>query len=75
MKINKKNSQHIILNGIAWTRQSFFSFVTFFWSSEVSVEINVSSSHANTYLSIKRFLYEKLLISKYLSILHAWLHS
>ena len=47
----------------------------FLSSSEASVVFNISSSHANAILSIRRFLHWQFLISKYSSILHALLHS
>ena len=49
-----------------------FSYVTFLSLSEVSNVFNISSSHGNINLPIRRFSHE-LLISKY-SILHGLLH-
>ena len=42
--------------------------------SEASVAFNISSSHVNTNLPIKRFLHEQFLINKYLSNLNALLN-
>ena len=56
-------------------KQVFFLHVIFLSSSESSVTFNISSSHANTNLSIRPFSHEQFLISKYLSILHALLLS
>ena len=68
MKVS--NRKDITTNEIEWIRQlSYFSCL-----SEISVVFNISSSHGNANLSSRRFLHEKLLISKYLSILHALLH-
>ena len=69
------NSKHITTNEIVWIRQLIFSRVTFLSSCEASVAFNLSSSHTNTNLSIRRFSHEQFLMSKYLSILHALLHS
>ena len=55
--------------------QLFFARVTFSLSSEFSVVFNISSSHDNTNLPIRRFSHEQFLISKYSSVLHALLHS
>ena len=43
--------------------------------SKVTVVFDLSSSHSNTNLPIRRFLQEQFLISKYSSKLHALLHS
>ena len=69
------NRKHIITNEIVWIRELIFSRVIFLSSSEASVAFNISSSHTNTNLSIRRFSHKHFLMSKYLSILHALLHS
>ena len=43
--------------------------------SKASVVFNISSSYSSTNLLIRRFSKKQFLISKYLSILHALLHS
>ena len=43
--------------------------------TETSVAFNISVSHVNTILPIRRFLHEQFLIYKYSSILNALLHS
>ena len=50
--------------------------ITFFtcYFHEVSVVLNVLSSHSNTNLLFNRFLHKQFLVSKYSSILHALLH-
>ena len=53
----------------------FFLHVTFLPSSETLVVFNISSSHANTTLPIKRFSHDQFLIDKYSLILHALLYS
>ena len=67
------NNNCIIPNKTVWIRQ-FFS-VTFLSSSEVSVLLNISSSLANNNLPSRCFSHEQFLISKYLTILQALLHS
>ena len=56
-------------------KQSFSSHVTFLSSREFSDVFAISSSHANTNLLIRHFLQEQFFVSKYMSILHALLHS
>ena len=55
---------HVITNEIVWIRQLHFAHATFFLSSEVSVVFNISSSHYNTNLPIRRFSQEQFLVSK-----------
>ena len=69
------NNKHMITNEIAYISQLFFLYVTFLSTSEVLVVSNISSSHANINLPYRRFFHEQLLVSKYLLILHALLHS
>ena len=69
------DNKHIFTNNIVRIRQLFFSHVTFLSSSEISVVFSITSSHASTNLPNRRFLQEIFLISKYWSILHAFLHS
>ena len=59
------NNKHIITNEIMRIRQSLFPHTTFLSLSKVSVVFNVSSSHSNTNLTIRRFSQEQFLISKY----------
>ena len=47
----------------------------FLSSSEVSVALIIPSGHDNTNLPNKHFSHEHLLISGYLSLVHALLHS
>ena len=68
------NSKHIIINEIVLIRQLLFSHVTFLPSRKVSVVLNISSSHADTNLPVRRFLHEQFLVLKYPSILHALLY-
>ena len=65
------HNKHIITIEIVWIRQLFVSRATFLSLSEVSVVFNIPASHANTYLPNRHFLHEQILISKYLSIVHA----
>ena len=53
MTANK--NKHIITNEMVLIRHLFFSHVTFVSSSDVSVIFHISSSHANTNLSNRRF--------------------
>ena len=69
------NNKHIITNEIVLKRQLYFSHITFSSLSEVPGLFNISSTHANTNLTIRRFSREQFLISKYSSILPALLHS
>ena len=59
------NNKHIITNEIMRIRQSLFAHTTFLSLTKVSVVLNVSSSHSNTNLTIRRFSQEQFLISKY----------
>ena len=70
------NNKHLITNEKVWIRQLFiyFSYVTSLSTSEVSGAINISSSHTNTYLHNFYFTWT-ILVSKYLSILHAIVQS
>ena len=73
MKTN--NNKHIITNETVWLRQLLFAHATFLSLSKISVVFNISSSHSNTNLPIRRFQQEKSSVSNYSSILHTVLHS
>ena len=47
----------IITIEIVWKKQLSLSHVTFLSPSEVTIAFNISSSHANTNLPIRRFAY------------------
>ena len=68
-------NKHIITNEIVWIRQLLILHVTFLSSSEALAVFNISFSHANTTLSMRRFAHEQFLIIKYSSDSHALLHS
>ena len=53
--MSTKNNKHIVTSDVVWVRQLLFSHLTFLSSSEVSVVFNISFSHANTNLPIRRF--------------------
>ena len=60
------NNKHITTNEVMRIRQSLFSHTTFLsLTFIISVVLNVSSSHSNTNLTIRRFSQEQFLISKY----------
>ena len=65
MQMTTNNNKHIITNEIMRIRQSLFADTTFLSLTKVSVVLNVSSSHSNTNLTIRRFSQEQFLISKY----------
>ena len=71
---NTYNDRNIIANEIVWIRQFFF-LVFFLSSSKVSGVFNISSLHSKTSLPIWRSSHEQFLLSKYLSTVHALLHS
>ena len=69
-----KSNKHIRINKIVWINQLFFSHVTFLSTSEFSIVFNISFLNVNNN-STNRHFPEHILISKYLSILQAFLHS
>ena len=56
------NNKHIITNEVVWRKQSFFAYATLLSFSMVSFVFNISSSHSNTNLPIRRFSQKQFLI-------------
>ena len=55
------NYKHIANNIMMWIRSLFFSYVTFLSTIDVACVVsNISSSHANSNLSNRCFLHERL---------------